>query len=361
MADKHEKTQSATPKRRKEAREKGQVAKSSDLSPAVLLLVTVFSFSLLANFLYQNITEMMKEFYTSINTITINANNLSAFFLSVTYKFMVIMLPIFALTVVIALIANYAQVGFLLTGKPVKPDWGKISPAKGFKRIFSMKAFVELLKSLFKITVIGYLVYSILINSYPVLISTADMEIINIFQTIGSLAYELGIKSAFVLLTMALIDYVYQRHDFEKSIKMSVKEVKDELKQQEGDPLIKARIKQRQRQLAMQRMMQDVPAADVIITNPTHLAVALKYDRKKMGAPKVLAKGERLIAQKIKKIAEENSVPVIEDKPLAQALFRSVKIGFEIPGELFQAVAEILALVYKLNRRIQERTSHGSF
>lgn len=360
MADKHEKTQKATPKKRKEARDKGQVAKSTDLGPSVVLLTAVFAFSLMSNFLYTNITEMMKEFYTSINDVNLSVNNLSAFLLAITYKYMLIMIPIFALTVIVSLVANYAQVGFLLTGHPIKPDLNRINPIKGFQRIFSTKALAELFKSIGKILVVGYLVYSVLIKSYPTLVSTADMDLINIFQSVGSLAFELGIKAAFVLLILAIIDYIYQRHDYEKNLKMSVKEVRDELKQQEGDPLIKGRIKQRQRQMAMQRMMQEVPTADVIITNPTHLAIALKYDKEKMNAPTVVAKGERLIAQKIKKVATENSVPVVEDKPLAQALYKSVRPGDEVPVELFQAVAEILALVYKLNSRMRERIAHAS-
>lgn len=360
MPDRYEKTQAPTPKRRREAREKGQVAKSTDLSPAIVFLATVFLVSLFPGFFYKNVREIMEIYYRAIAVPAIDVNGMYPFFLLLAIKFMTIMAPIFLFAVLAALAANYAQVGFLFTAHPIKPDLNKINPINGFKRIFSKKALIELLKSMFKVLIVGYIAYLVILRSYPMILKMSDMETTGVLFTIASIVYELAIKIGFALLLLAILDYIYQRFDFEQNLRMTKKEVKDELKQQEGDPLVKSRIRHRQRQLAMRRMMEEVPSADVVITNPTHLAIALRYDKSRMGAPKIVAKGERLIALKIKKIAEENSVPVIEDRPLAQVLYKTGQIGFEIPVELYQAVAEILALIYKLRNKIMGDVAYAS-
>lgn len=360
MPDRHEKTQAPTPRRRREAREKGQVAKSTDLSPAVVLLATVFFISFLPGFFYRNIVELIKTYFEAIANPTIGMDNMPSFFLMLISKYMIIMTPIFTFTMLAAIVTNYIQVGFLFTAHPIKPDINRINPVNGFKRIFSRKAFVELLKSFFKVIIVGYIAYLVVSKSYPMLLSMSDMDTTGVLFVIGSVVYELAVKVGLALLALAILDYIYQRFDFEQTLRMTRREVREEYKQQEGDPLLKSRIRQRQRQLAMRRMMEEVPTADVVITNPTHLAIVLKYDRSKMTAPKIVAKGERLIALKIKKIAEENFIPVIEDKPLAQALYKTGELGLEIPIELYQAVAEILALVYKLRNRIKGNLAYAN-
>lgn len=357
MAYRGDKTERATPKRRREAREKGQVAKSIDLSPAVVMLFVVLSINYLAPFSYTKTEEMIKYSYSLISKPEVSMSSISSIFIQITWQFLLIVGPVFIISVIAALIANYAQVGMLFTFKPLMPDFSKISPVKGAQRLLSGKAMVELIKSFLKLIIVGYVGFITISSNYPLLASMSDMELREILKIIGMLIYTLGVRVGIVLLLIGILDYLYQRYDFERNLRMTKQEVKDELKQQEGDPLLKARIRQKQRQIAMQRMMQEVPKADVIITNPIHFAIALVYKQEEMKAPKVIAKGQRLVAAKIKKIAEEHKIPIIEDRSLAAWLFKSVEIGMEVPPELYQAVAEILALVYRLDRRSQSINS----
>lgn len=359
MPERGDRTESATPKRRREAREKGQVAKSTDLSPAVVMLAVVLTVNYIAPFMYDRVMSLFTETFTRIPNTNVTVDAITSLAMGWVVNFLTIMGPIFALAVITALVINYAQVGVLFTTKPLNPDFSKLNPIKGTKRIFSSKAFAELLKSLFKLLIVGYISFVTIKANYPLLVNLADMELTEILKTVASIIYFLSIRMGMALLFLAIIDYFYQRFDFERNLRMTKQEIKDEMKQQEGDPMIKARQRQRQRQVAMQRMMQEVPKADVIITNPTHLAIALEYSQEDMTAPKVLAKGQRLIAEKIKKIAKEHGIPVVEDKPVARWLFKSAQIGSEIPVELYQAVAEILAMIYKTGKKAQEMRVSG--
>lgn len=256
--------------------------------------------------------------------------------------------PIVLISFFISLFITYVQVGFLFTTKPLKAKLSRINPIEGFKRIFSKRSLVELLKSILKIFFVGYVAYSYGSKNIGTIVNYPSMEPGQILKNFSKLAFSFSIRIIGALLFLAILDYLYQWRDYEKNLMMTKQEVKEEFKQTEGDPLIKSRIREKQRKIAMNRMMQDVPKADVIITNPTHLAVAIKYDDDLYIAPYLLAKGADVVAENIKKVAKENSIPIVENKPLARVLYSTVDIGEVIPEELYEAVAEVLAYVYSL-------------
>ncbi len=246
---------------------------------------------------------------------------------------------------------NYIQIGFLFTGQPLAPKFSKLNPIEGAKRLFSLKSVVEFLKSLLKILIIGGVVYLTLWGERTNITTISKMPLADVLSYTGGLTLELGLKIGMILLVLAILDYFYQRYEFEKSLRMSKQDIKDEHKKSEGDPLIKRKIREKQMRMAIQRMMQEIPKADVVITNPTHYAVALQYDTGRMEAPTVLAKGRDYVALKIKEAAGKHGIVIMENRPLARALYDQVEIGQTIPAELFQAVAEVLAYVYKLKRK----------
>lgn len=346
-----EKTEKATPKKRQEARKKGQVAKSTDLPAALILLFVSASFLMLGDFYKSRINGMFGGLFQDWLTMELTAENVMELFLNITQQMLLMLLPIFAIVVVIGVIGNVIQFGFLLTGEPLKLKLEKLNPIEGFKRIFSMRSLVEFLKSILKVTIIGVLVYSTIMSEWDQLLILSSMPLEDIFSFTAGLTIKLGLEIGAVLAALAFLDFLYQKYEHEKSLKMSKQDIKDEYKKSEGDPLIKGRIRERQRKMALQRMMQDVPKADVVITNPTHYAIALKYDATQMDAPTVLAKGVDHVALRIREIAKENGVITMENKPLARALYDRAEIGDAIPADLFQAVAEVLAYVYKLKGR----------
>lgn len=260
-------------------------------------------------------------------------------------------LPLGVGCAIIAVLINFIQAGAVFSMDPLRPKWDRINPLQGFKRLFSPRSIVELAKSLIKLGIVGYILWGSLQNEIlPWTEKSGHMPALAIAGGFWNILNGIIIRIISFLLVLAILDYIYQRWEYAKSLRMSKKEIRDEFKQMEGDPLIKNKIRQRQRQMAMRRMMQDVPKADVIITNPTHYAIALQYDASTMSAPKVLAKGEGFIAAKIREVAEENNVPIVENPPLARALFKAAEIGDSIPADLYQAVAEVLAFVYRLRR-----------
>jgi flagellar biosynthetic protein FlhB len=257
------------------------------------------------------------------------------------------LLPIMMACFVTALAINLWQVGFLFTTDPLSFNFGRLNPIDGFKQKFSIRALVELAKSLMKVGLTSYVVYLIFRDMTDVIPALIDMSTLQIFQLLKSVFLELILKIGVLFVIIGVVDYLYQRYEYEKKLKMSKYDVKQEFKQTEGDPLIKSRQRQRQREAAMRRMMQEVPKADVVITNPTHFAVALKYEAETMSAPIVVAKGADLIARRIRELARENQVIIKEDPPLARWLYQNVDVGRMVPPEMFQAVAEVLAFVYK--------------
>ncbi|AIQ47847.1 flagellar biosynthesis protein FlhB [Paenibacillus sp. FSL R7-0273] len=343
-----DKTEKATPKKRQDARKKGQIAKSPEVSGAVVLLAAVLSLTIFGGFMKKHVLTLFLDVFQNRMEMDVTAENVARMFNEYGLQILILLAPLLGITFVLALIANYAQVGFMATGEGITPKFSKINPIKGFKNIFSMRSFVEFLKSIFKLVIITYLVYSTLWGEKESFASLSRIDAEGTFNFAAKLTMNLGIKIGVALFIMAVFDYMYQKYEHEKSLRMSKQDIKDEYKKMEGDPIIKGKIRERQRRMAMQRMMQEVPKADVIITNPTHFAVALKYDGSKMEAPEIVAKGQDYVALRIREMAKEHGVMTIENKPLARALFQRAEIGDVVPQDLFQAVAEVLAYVYKL-------------
>ncbi|EIW18197.1 MULTISPECIES: flagellar biosynthesis protein FlhB [Pelosinus] len=346
-----EKTEEATAKRKGEARQKGQVAKSTEVNSVFIILAAFFTLKLIGSYIYDELTRYMQLSFSNVATADMTINSIREIFLGFAIVFIKTALPVMCVILIVSLTINFIQVGFLFSFEPLMPKLSKLNPIAGFGRLFSKRSLVELVKSLLKITIIGYFIYRFMrkqIEQIPGLISA---ELIDSLHIAASLILNLVFQISAVMLVLAAFDYFYQWWEHKESLKMSKDDIKQEFKQSEGDPLIKGKIKQRQRAMSMQRMMQEVPKADVIVTNPTHFAVALKYE-KAMAAPIVVAKGQDLIAQRIKEIAKENKVIIVENKVLARALYAAVDIGYPVPPELYQAVAEVLAYVYKLKKRL---------
>lgn len=345
-----EKTEKATPKKRDDARKKGQTAKSQDVNTAIILL-SVFIFMLFgASFLGDVVFDLFHQTFQEYMLMDLTEKSIRVITLDIMKELALLLGPIMLVALIAGLVANYIQVGVMFTVEPIQPKLEKIDPIKGFKRIFSLRAIVELVKSILKIGFVGTITFVVLWINIDKVLSLSFKSVGDSLLTMGKLTVQMGIAASIVLLFLSLFDFLYQRYDFEKNIRMSKQDLKDEHKNIEGDPLIKSKIKQRQREMAMRRMMQEVPQADVIITNPTHFAIALKYDEKKMDAPYVVAKGVDFLAQKIKFIASEHGVVTIENRPLARALYDAADIGDAVPEEFFKAVAEILAYVYRTKK-----------
>ena len=345
-----EKTEEPTPKKRKDAREEGQVLQSREVTSAFILLATFVGLKVFGKHTLNYLTKFMTDTYKTIENVDelFYENNLMPNFLKIVAAFAGLVAPILFVAFLAALLINYVQVGFLFTTKPLNVKLSRINPIEGFKRLFSKRALVELIKSILKIILIGYTAYSFMKKNITQVLSLSKLEPTIILKNFTSLAFSFSIKIVGVLMVLAFLDYLFQWREYEKNLMMTKQEIKEEYKQTEGDPLVKSKIREKQRRIAMSRMIQEVPKADVIITNPTHLAIAIKYDKDLYGAPYIIAKGADIIAENIKKVGKEHSVPVVENKPLARALYDSVDVGDLIPEELYEAVAEVLAYVYSL-------------
>lgn len=349
-ADDEGKTEKATPKKRSDARKKGQVAKSIEVNTAFLFLFAFSSLKLLGTYMKYSLQDM---FFYSFSRISSADEVFEPYYMSkyLTYVLLAIIKiagPVLIIIMVAGVVSSFIQVGWEPTLEPMTPKFSKLNPIEGFKRMFSTRSLVELVKAVFKVFVLGFVIYSNIKNEIPTFFMLIDMSLQQILGYVGNLIVSIGLKIALIFSFMALADFIYQRYKHEDSIKMTKQEVKDEHKQSEGDPQIKGKIKQKMREMSMRRMMQSVPEADVIITNPTHYAIAVAYNPEKGLAPIVTAKGAGYIAKKIKDKAKEYEIQIVENKPLAQTLYAVVEIGDEIPPELYQAVAEILAFIYSL-------------
>lgn len=344
-----EKTFQATPKRKQDARKKGQIFKSTEIVSALMLL----GFIALLKFWIPSMLQKMQSLFPYVYGLSHEwtTRSISSLMTSLLWIGIQIVGPIFIVGALIAIITNYLQVRSLFTIETLKPQLSRISLISGAKRMFGVRAWVELAKSLFKVIVIGYFLYATIRDNFEVFPAMARLSVGQGAVYIGGLLINLGWKIAISFLILAVFDYLYQWWDYEKNLKMSHEELKQEYKQTEGNPQLKAEIKRKQRAMAMQRMMQDLKTADVVITNPTHFAVALRYDPKKNSAPYVVAKGADEIALRIKQLAKEYGITTMENKPLARALFAQTEIGQGVPADLYKAVAEVLAFVYRLKRK----------
>jgi len=346
-----DKTEQATPKKREDARKKGQVAKSKEVSSIAILAAGTVYLVFNAGQLASKLGENIKQTFTSIPRIASGDLGLEVYTSQTIQNFLVMILPMMVLLFVVALAANILQAGFIFSVEPLTPDPSKIDPIKGMGKLFSKRSMAELLKSIFKIIIVGWAAFSTLKSDYSLLIPLMYQDNIQILSMLGRISLKVITRACYVIFVLAVLDYIYQKWEFEHNLKMTKQEVKDENKQSEGDPLIKSRIRSIQREMARRRMMKEVPKADVIITNPTHYAIALSYKPgEKMAAPKILAKGADRIALKIKEIAAKHGIPMVENKPLAQNLYK-LEIGQEVPPKFYQAVAEILAYVYGLRKK----------
>ncbi|MGE8079142.1 flagellar biosynthesis protein FlhB [Peribacillus loiseleuriae] len=347
-----EKTEKATPKKKQDSRKKGQVAKSQDVNTAINLLAVFLLLLFIGPYMLKKISSLLSEFLQNSMLVQVTEDSAPLLLIEVLKEMGLILAPILAAALIAGVVANYMQIGFMFSTETIQLKLEKLDPIKGFKRIFSIRAIVELLKSILKISVVGLVTFFVIWQRIDEIMILSKKSIGNAMTTLADITVKVGIYASIALLILSLLDYLYQKYDYEKNIRMSKQDIKDEYKNIEGDPLIKSKIKQKQREMAMQRMMQEVPKADVVITNPTHYAIALKYDDQKSAAPYVIAMGVDFVAQKIKYVAKENDVVMVENRPLARSLYDQTEIGQAIPEEFFKAVAEILAFVYKTKGKI---------
>lgn len=346
-----ERTEKATPRRRQKARDEGQVAKSRELSSAVTLFAGMLIFNALMGMAFLSLKGLMRESLTFKYGYQINQENIIPLLAHYFFYNIQVVAPFLGVIAVIGALASFMQVGAFFNTKALKPKLSHIDPLKGVKRIFSMRTFVELLKSLLNMIVIAITAYMVIRADWGILLELPHMNLEESAIIVGGVIFKLGMTISILLLALGLADFLYQRWEYEKSIRMSKQEIKQEYKDMEGDPAIVGKRRERMRQLAMNRMIQAVPKADVIITNPTHIAVAIQYDVEAMEAPVVLAMGEDRIAQRIREVAKEHDIEIVENKPLARALYETAEVGQIIPVDLYQAVAEVLAFVYRLQKR----------
>ncbi|MGK5092613.1 flagellar biosynthesis protein FlhB [Deltaproteobacteria bacterium TL4] len=346
-----EKTEAPSDKRRDETREEGQVAYSREVPSAALLAGILLSFIMVGPQILETSKKFLKDYFINLNQPDMTINLLHNYFSSAAKTLLPVFLPFIGVIMITAIMASVFQVGFKLTPKALAPKFSKLSPLGGIKRLFSMQSFADLLKSLFKLAIIGYIAFTTYKDEIPTLTTLSLTSVHSIIQYNFSAISRVSGKIVIALVVLAVFDLFYQRWDLEQKLKMTKQEVKEEFKQSEGDPQLKSRIRQIQREMSRARMMQEVPKADAVIVNPTHYAVAIRYDRELMSAPQVTAKGVDFMALRMKTIAKENEVPILERPALARELYGSVEVGQTIPDEFFKLVAEILAYVYRLKKK----------
>lgn len=346
-----DKTEEPTDKKKEEARKKGQAAKSKEFVSAVTLIGIVIIMVSLGDFGLKTTETFLSRSLTNANKTFIGEGDIINLLIYSVTEFMKVTLPMFLGIMALGVLANIVQTGFMKSMDPLKPKLNRLNPAQGFKRMFSGKAFMEMLKSVANITLVGYIAYSFIQGQLFRILKLSDMGITSLLQVPRDIVQSEIMQVAMIVSIIGIIDLIYQKRQFKKELRMTKQEVKEEYKQMEGDPKIKSAIRKRQRDIASRRMMHEVPKATVVVTNPTHLSVALKYEQGGQSAPRVVAKGADDIAKRIKQVAKDNNVPIIENKPIARMLYDKVEIDERIPVEMYQAVAEILALVYSLNKK----------
>jgi flagellar biosynthetic protein FlhB len=346
-----ERTESATPKRREQAREEGQVVKSRELVSTSLFLGHLLFFVFAGASLFQKTRQVVYEGLATLGDIDLTVENVPAVFMHYLFRLNEIVLPLFLLLFLVGLGTNMLQTGFLFSWRALEPKYTRLNPWQGLQNIFSLHSVSELVKALIKIGIIGYIVYATIAAEFEQFFPLSQQAVEDIIRYLGHSTLRIGTHTAYALIALALLDYAFQRWQYEKNLRMTVQEVKEERKESEGNPQIRARMHSVMRQMGRKRMMEEVPKADVVVTNPTHIAVALQYRRQDMRAPQVIAKGADYIAERIKAVAREHGVPLVENRAVAHSLYKTVEIGEVIPEALYKAVAEILAYVYRLKPR----------
>jgi flagellar biosynthetic protein FlhB len=342
-----EKTEAPTQRRRREAREKGNVARSPEVNTAIGLLTAFTVLKSVGPGLSERVASVAASLLSGRGMALDTPEALRATMLRLSAPLLLAAAPFVMAVMLAGVAASMGQVGLLFSGESLKPQFNRVNPLSGFKRLFSSKGLEELAKASAKVLIIGWVAYRALVEKLPLLLNLSRMELRAASFAIWSVATGVGSRVGLVMLVIAAADYFFQRRQLENSLRMTKQELIEEMKLYDN-PIIRQRIRQQQRRIAMQRMMAAVPKADVVITNPTHIAVAIKYDASTMRAPKLVAKGQELTAKRIREVAEENGVPIVERRPLARALYKMVDIGMEIPVDLYQAVAEVLAFIYSL-------------
>ena len=352
FADKSEKTEKATPKKRSDLRKKGQVLQSRELPASLILLIMFLAMRIFGRNIYEGLSKLFNMF--AFQNSEYNFQEPVEIMRLVTFVVLELLkmtAPFFVIAIVIGVLSSYVQIGFLFTLEPIKPKFSHLNPINGLKKMFSVRSLFELAKSIIKVVLISWVAYSSIRGEFTNMLKLMDLGVGQIAGYFIDTALKIAIKICFYLLIIAAADYFFQWRKYEKDIRMSKQEIKEEFKQIEGNPEIKSRIKRKQREISMRRMLSEVPKADVVITNPTHYAVAIKCEPQIMSASYVVAIGEVFQAQRIKDVAKENRVHIMENKPLAQALYNSVEVGEAVPQELYKAVAEVLAFVYSMEGR----------
>ena len=350
-----EKTEEATAKKKEDTRKEGQVAKSKELVLGLSLTAFFISIKIFIGYVGENLIYAFRYYFTMLDTLcgeTPTIQRYMGIVNDVILYMLKVLIPFLIISMVVAFLSNKVQFKWMVTMKPLQPKFNKLNPINGFKRMFSKESLFELVKSIGKIGVIAYLIYSTIKNETSVLFSFYDMTITSALAWMYDVIMDFGIKVSIAMIVIGIIDFAFQKRKHKQDIMMTKQEVKDEYKNSEGDPKIKSQIRAKMREASQRRMMHDIPKADVIITNPTHFAVALMYDANVKSAPVVLAKGADYVAGKIKEVGKEHGVELVENKAVARMLYYNVEVGEEIPPELYQAVAEILAYVYKLKNKV---------
>lgn len=352
FADSSDKTEKATPKKRQDLRKKGQVMQSKEVTSTLTILMIFLSLRLFGDFIFSEVKGVFHFFLNETASYDMGdpADVMRVLTYSIT-EIAKVSAPFFLIAILIGSVGTYAQIGFLFTYEPLKPKFSNLNPLSGLKKIFSSRSLFELAKSIAKVILVSWVAWASIEAEFGNMMKLMDLELGALTLYLIDSSINIAIKICFTLLIIAAVDYFFQWRKFEKDIRMSKQEIKEEYKQMEGSPEIKSKIKQKQREISMRRMLKEVPKADVVITNPTHYAVAIQYDPKKRSAPFVVAKGVDFMAQRIKEIARENKIHTYENRPLAQALYNTVEVGEAVPPELYKAVAEVLAFVYNLEGR----------
>ncbi len=345
-----EKTEQPTPKRLSEARERGSVAKSIELNSTVLLMASASYLYFAGPALTHNLTGLMRSWFMQAAVVRESGIDLLGIYVSSLHFMARAIGPFLLFVTVLGIAVNVAQIGFLLTTKPLELDLGKLSPLKGIGNLVSLRGLVEAVKGILKIVVVGIISYMVIKGDFNTILGSGDLSVGQMAVFTGKEMYKVVMILCLVLFVVAILDYLYQRWNHTRSLRMTKQEIKEERKQMEGDPMVKARIRSLQREMARRRMMDEVPKATVVVTNPTFIAIALRYEAD-MNAPKVVAKGKRAIAERIRESARAHGIPIVEDKPLARAMYDMVEPGDEVPQEFFAAVAEVLAYVYRLQKK----------